>query len=142
MPGRFWEKEIEIMKPQELRKLQLRRLKKTLRQAAQSPFYSKLFKKHRISTEKIKSLDDLKNLPFTTKQDLRDQFPYGFLTVPKEKVVRLHSSSGTTGRATAIFHTQKDLDGWANLVARCMYMVGVRKDDVFQNMSGYGLFTG
>jgi len=84
----------------------------------------------------------LKDLPFTTKQDLRDQFPYGFLAVPNEKIVRLHSSSGTTGRATAIFHTQKDLDGWANLVARCMYMAGVRKQDVFQNMSGYGLFTG
>jgi phenylacetate-CoA ligase len=85
---------------------------------------------------------NLKDLPFTTKQDLRDQYPYGFLTVPREKIVRLHSSSGTTGRATAIFHTQKDLDGWANLVARCMYMAGVRKQDVFQNMSGYGLFTG
>jgi len=142
MAGPFWEREIETLKPKELRRLQLRRLKKTLRQAGTSPFYSGLFKKHQVSAEKVESLEDLKEIPFTTKQDLRDQFPYGFLTVPREKIVRLHSSSGTTGRATAVFHTQKDLDGWANLVARCMYMAGVRKQDVFQNMSGYGLFTG
>ena len=142
MAGPFWEREIETLKPKELRRLQLRRLKKTLRQAGTSPFYSGLFKKHQVSAEKVESLEDLKEFPFTTKQDLRDQFPYGFLTVPREKIVRLHSSSGTTGRATAVFHTQKDLDGWANLVARCMYMAGVRKQDVFQNMSGYGLFTG
>jgi phenylacetate-coenzyme A ligase PaaK-like adenylate-forming protein len=142
MAGPFWEREIETLKPKELRRLQLRRLKKTLRQAGTSPFYSGLFKKHRVSAEKVEGLEDLKEIPFTTKQDLRDQFPYGFLTVPREKIVRLHSSSGTTGRATAVFHTQKDLGGWANLVARCMYMAGVRKQDVFQNMSGYGLFTG
>ncbi|HXZ35168.1 MAG TPA: phenylacetate--CoA ligase [Thermodesulfobacteriota bacterium] len=142
MADPFWEREIETLKPKELRRLQLRRLKKTLRQAATSPFYSGLFKKHQVSAEKVESLEDLKEIPFTTKQDLRDQFPYGLLTVPREKIVRLHSSSGTTGRATAVFHTQKDLDGWANLVARCMYMAGVRKQDVFQNMSGYGLFTG
>ena len=142
MAGPFWEREIETLKPKELRRLQLRRLKKTLRQAGKSPFYSGLFKKHQVSAEKVESLEDLKEIPLTTKQDLRDQFPYGLLTVPREKIVRLHSSSGTTGRATAVFHTQKDLDGWANLVARCMYMAGVRKQDVFQNMSGYGLFTG
>ncbi len=142
MAGPFWEREIETLRPKDLRRLQLRRLKKALRQAGTSPFYSGLFKKHRVSAEKVESLEDLKQIPFTTKQDLRDQFPYGFLTVPREKIVRLHSSSGTTGRATAVFHTQKDLDGWANLVARCMYMAGVRKHDVFQNMSGYGLFTG
>jgi phenylacetate-CoA ligase len=142
MAGQFWEREIETLRPKDLRRLQLSRLKKTLRQAGKSPFYSGLFKKHRLSLEKIASLEDLKQIPFTTKQDLRDQFPYGFLSVSREKIVRLHSSSGTTGRATAVFHTQKDLDGWANLVARCMYMAGVRKHDVFQNMSGYGLFTG
>jgi phenylacetate-CoA ligase len=142
MGGQFWEREIETLRPKDLRRLQLRRLRKTLRQAGRSPFYSGLFKQHRLSAEKVESLEDLKQIPFTTKQDLRDQFPYGFLTVPREKIVRLHSSSGTTGRATAVFHTQKDLDGWANLVARCMYMAGVRKHDVFQNMSGYGLFTG
>jgi len=138
----FWEKEIETMKAKELRRLQLSRFKKTLRQAVKSPFYSRVFKRHRISPEKIKNLEEVRNLPFTTKEDLRKEFPYGFLTMAKEKIVRVHSSSGTTGRAVAVFHTQKDLDGWANLVARCMYMAGVRNGDVFQNMVGYGLFTG
>jgi phenylacetate-CoA ligase len=130
------------MPAKELRKLQLGRLKKTLRQAENSPAYAKIFKTHRISPAKIKTLDDLKHLPFTTKEDLRKQFPYGYVTLPKEKIVRVHSSSGTTGQATAVFHSPKDLGGWANLVARCMYMAGVRKGDVFQNMVGYGLFTG
>lgn len=138
----FWQKEIETMPRQELQRLQLRRLRKTLRQAVNSPFYAQIFKEQGISPEKIKSLSDLKNLPLTTKEDLRTHFPFGFLCVPQDKIVRVHSSSGTTGRATAIFHTRKDLDDWANLVARCMYMAGVRKHDVFQNMVGYGLFTG
>ncbi|MGQ9693582.1 MAG: phenylacetate--CoA ligase family protein [Thermodesulfobacteriota bacterium] len=138
----FWQKEIETMPRQELQRLQLRRLRKTLRQAVNSPFYAQIFKEQGISPEKIKSLSDLKNLPLTTKEDLRAYYPFGFLCVPQDKIVRVHSSSGTTGRATAIFHTRKDLDDWANLVARCMYMAGVRKHDVFQNMVGYGLFTG
>jgi len=108
----------------------------------ESPFYSRVFKAHRLAPEKIKTLGDVGHLPFTTKEDLREHFPFGFLAVGKAKIVRVHSSSGTTGRATAVFHTQKDLDRWANLIARCMYMVGVRRGDVFQNMVGYGLFTG
>ena len=138
----FWERNIETMDRKELTRLQLRRLKKTLKQATKSPAYSKMFKTHRISPEKIRTLDDLQRLPFTTKEDLRKQFPYGFVTIKKEKIVRVHSSSGTTGRATAVFHTAGDLEGWADTVARCMYMAGVRRGDVFQNMVGYGLFTG
>lgn len=138
----FWEKEIEALPLKELQRLQLSRLRRSLQQAEKSPAYSKLFKAKRISREKIKTLADLKFLPFTTKEDLRKNFPYGYVSVPKEKLVRLHSSSGTTGRATAVFHTLKDLEQWTNLVARCMYMAGVRKGDVFQNMMGYGLFTG
>jgi len=138
----YWERAIETMPGRELRRLQLSRLQKTLRQAEKSAAYAKIFKTHRISPGKIKNLDDLKRLPFTTKEDLRKHFPFGFIAVPQDKIVRVHSSSGTTGRATAVFHTPGDLDGWANLVARCMYMAGVRRDDVFQNMVGYGLFTG
>ncbi len=138
----YWEKEIETMPVKDLRRLQLTRLKKTIRQAGKSPAYEKIFKAHRVSPDKIKSLEDFKNLPFTTKEDLRKNFPFGFVTVPKENIVRVHSSSGTTGRATAVFHTSRDLQGWANLIARCMYMAGVRKSDVFQNIVGYGLFTG
>jgi len=138
----FWERQIEKVPRKELQRLQLSRVKRTLRQAAKSPFYGKLFKKIKFTVEKLRRLDDLRNLPLTTKEDLRKEFPYGFVALPMEKVVRVHSSSGTTGRATAVFHTAKDLEGWANLVARCMYMAGVRKNDVFQNMTGYGLFTG
>ena len=116
----FWEREIETMPVKELRRLQLGRLQRTLRQAGKSSAYAKIFKTHRVSPEKIKTLDDLKRLPFTTKEDLRKHFPYGFIAVPKDKIVRVHSSSGTTGRATAVFHTPADLEGWANLVARCM----------------------
>lgn len=138
----YWEREIEKMPRKDLEKLQLSRLKKTFKQAAKSPFYGQLFKKNKLSIEKLKKLDDLNNIPFTVKEDLRREFPYGCVTLPMEQIVRVHSSSGTTGRATAVFHTVKDLEGWANLVARCMYMAGVRRNDVFQNMTGYGLFTG
>ena len=85
---------------------------------------------------------DIRELPFTTKADLRDAFPYGFLAVPLDEVVRLHSSSGTTGNPTVIYHTQADIAAWQDLVARCMYMAGMRYTDVFQNIMGYGLFTG
>ncbi len=138
----FWEKAIETIGRKELGHFQLERFRESVRQAGKSPFYALLFREHGISPEKISSLEDIGSFPFTTKENLREQFPYGLLTVSREKIVRVHSSSGTTGRATAVFHTQKDLDAWANLIARCMYMAGVRKGDVFQNMVGYGLFTG
>ena len=95
-----------------------------------------------ITPDDIKTLDDVRKLPFTTKQDLRDNYPFGFACVPLSKCTRLHSSSGTTGNPTVILHTQKDIDEWANAVARCLHMVGLRPDDVFQNSSGYGMFTG
>jgi phenylacetate-CoA ligase len=107
-----------------------------------SPFYKKRFEENGLTPDSIKSLDDLKKIPFTTKQDLRDNYPFGIASVPLEKAVRLHSSSGTTGNPTVILHTQKDLDEWANAVARCLHMVGLRPGDVFQNSSGYGMFTG
>jgi phenylacetate-CoA ligase len=84
----------------------------------------------------------LRKIPFTTKNDLRENYPFGMAAVPLEKTVRLHSSSGTTGNPTVVLHTQRDLDQWAEAVARCLYMVGLRKSDVFQNSSGYGMFTG
>ncbi|MEA2014005.1 MAG: phenylacetate--CoA ligase, partial [Thermodesulfobacteriota bacterium] len=88
------------------------------------------------------SLEDIKKIPFTTKDDLREHWPYGFLAVSKDKLVRMHSSSGTTGRAIVIFHTIDDIKEWTNIVARSMYMTGMRSSDVFQNMMTYGLFTG
>ncbi len=138
----YWEEGIETMKRSELEKLQVERLKNTINSASQSPFYNKIFKENNITAESIQSLEDLQRIPFTTKEDLRNNYPFGLAAVPLEKVVRLHSSSGTTGNPTVVLHTQKDLDAWANQVARCMYMVGLRNTDVFQNTSGYGMFTG
>ena len=134
--------EMETMTREEIEKLQLERLKKTVKHCMNSPFYKKRFEECNLKPEDIKSLDDIRKIPFTTKQDLRDNYPYGLAAVPLKDVVRLHSSSGTTGTPTVILHTQKDLDEWANAVARCLHMVGLRAGDIFQNSSGYGMFTG
>ncbi len=134
--------EMETLTRPEIEKLQLERLQKTVRHCMNSPFYKQRFAENNLSPDDIQTLDDLKKIPFTTKQDLRDTYPFGMASVPLEKCVRLHSSSGTTGNPTVILHTQKDLDEWANAVARCLHMVGLRPNDVFQNSSGYGMFTG
>ena len=133
--------EMETLTRPEIEKLQLERLQKTVRHCMNSP-YKKRFEDNHLKPEDIRSLNDLRKIPFTTKQDLRDTYPFGMAAVPLEKAVRLHSSSGTTGNPTVILHTQKDLDEWANAVARCLYMVGLRPGDIFQNSSGYGMFTG
>lgn len=138
----YLHKELETLTRPEIEKLQLERLQKTVRHCMNSPFYKQRFAENHLSPEDIRSLDDLQKIPFTTKQDLRDTYPFGLVSVPLEKTVRLHSSSGTTGNPTVILHTQKDLDEWANAVARCLYMVGLRPGDIFQNSSGYGMFTG
>ncbi|MCD6154070.1 MAG: phenylacetate--CoA ligase [Syntrophobacterales bacterium] len=138
----YWEKEIETMSREKLEDLQLSRLKESLKRASRAFFYDKSFKKTGFNPDKISSLRDIENIPFTTKDDLREHWPYGFLAVSKDELVRMHSSSGTTGRATVIFHTANDINEWTNLVARSMYMTGMRKSDVFQNMMTYGLFTG
>ena len=134
--------ELETMTRPEIEKLQMERLRTTLQRCMNAPFYKKRFEEHGLKPEDIRSLEDLRKIPFTTKQDLRDNYPFGMSVVPLEQVVRLHSSSGTTGTPTVILHTQKDLDEWANAVARCLYMVGLRPGDIFQNSSGYGMFTG
>ncbi len=131
----------EFFTREEIEALQLRRLKETLKRAIRSKFYFEKLGDFDPETE-IKDLNDIRKLPFTTKQDLRDNYPIGFLTEPIKNIVRLHSSSGTTGNPTVVLFTKRDLDVWADLVARCMYMVGIRSSDVFQNISGYGLFTG
>jgi len=142
-PVQFYDKEIETLDLEALQALQLIRLKDTVRRALRSPFYSERFSPLGLAPEDIQSISEIEHLPFTVKEDLRgDAYPYGFLAVSKDHLVRLHASSGTTGRPTVIFHTKEDLDAWAGLLARCMFMVGVRPSDVFQNMIGYGLFTG
>jgi phenylacetate-CoA ligase len=134
----YWEQELETMPREELAHLQLERLNASLRRAKQTPHYSRRLQ----GLDGVSSLEELAALPFTEKQDLREGFPYGFLAVDRERVIRLHSSSGTTGNPTVVFHTRRDIEGWANLIARSMYTTGVRPADVFQNMMGYGLFTG
>jgi phenylacetate-CoA ligase len=138
----YWEKELETMDRGQLAILQSERLRNSVKQAVQSYYYGKVFTDAGLHPEDIRTLDDIGKIPFTTKDDLRENWPYGFLAVPKDELIRMHSSSGTTGRATVIFHTKSDVDAWTNLVARCMYMTGLRKSDVFQNMMTYGLFTG
>lgn len=134
--------ELETLSLSRLEKLQMERLQQTLARCMRIPFYKQRFAACGLRPEDIRTLDDVRKLPFTTKQDLRDNYPFGLSAVPLEEVVRLHSSSGTTGTPTVILHTQHDLDEWANAVARCLYMVGLRKGDIFQNSSGYGMFTG
>jgi phenylacetate-CoA ligase len=139
----YWNPETEKMPREELRALQLHRLRKTAALALNTPFYRKRLAAAGIrEAGDIKSLDDLARIPFTGKQDLRDGFPWGFLAVSREEIVRLHASSGTTGIPTTIYFNRGDLARWADYVARCIYGTGCNKTDVFQNMISYGLFTG
>lgn len=132
----------ELWGRERLASVQLARLRAVVAQAAKCSFYAEQLDKAGVTPENITTLDDVRRIPMTTKDDLRAHYPTGLLCVPQAEIVRMHCSSGTTGTPTAICHTQNDLNSWADLMARSMHMVGVRREDVFQNMSGYGLFTG
>ena len=135
--------ELETMPRDKLAELQLERLKKIVAHAyANVPHYKKKFDAMGIKPEDVKSLDDLARLPFTVKDDLRDNYPFGMFAVPQEQVVRVHASSGTTGKPTVVGYTREDLDTWANLMARSMAAAGARPGDMVHNAYGYGLFTG
>ncbi len=121
---------------------QLARLRATVERAMRAPFYAERLAKAGVTPDSLRTLDDVRRIPFTTKSDLRSQYPYGLACVPREAFVRMHCSSGTTGSPVAICYTRGDLDSWASLMARSMFVAGVRESDVFQNMSGYGMFTG
>jgi phenylacetate-CoA ligase len=138
----FWNEKMETLRGENLEALQLKRLKWTLRQAMKIPFYHRRFHDEGIRPGDVKSLDDVRKLPFTHKKELREGYPFGFLAVPREKVIRIHTTSGTTGKPTVVGYTRKDLAQWAELIARNMTMVGLREGDVFQNAVNYGLFTG
>jgi phenylacetate-CoA ligase len=138
----YWQEELETISRQDLGKLQLERLRKTVERAGKVPFYQKIFAENNLSADTLRTPEDLKKFPFTTKNDLRNNYPFGMAAIPLKECVRLHSSSGTTGNPTVVLHSAKDLDEWANQVARSMYMVGIRDADIFQNTSGYGMFTG
>lgn len=140
---RFWNEEIEKMERPDLEALQLGRLKSQINRALKTPFYRSHFEEAGItSSNQIQSIRDLSKLPFTTKHDLRDSYPYGMMAVDKEDVVRLHASSGTTGKPTVIYLTQGDLDACTDITARSVVCTGGSREDVFQNMMTYGLFTG
>jgi phenylacetate-CoA ligase len=138
----FWNNEIETMDRRDLEALQMKRLSLALRSAAATPFYKKFFADAGADIEKISSLQKLRDLPMTGKNDLRLSYPDGMVAVPRSEIVRMHASSGTTGKSTVIFYTANDIANWADLIARCMAATGTTRDDVFQNMMGYGLFTG
>ena len=133
----------ETLPREELEALQLRRLKDLCNRVyANVPFYRRRFDELGITPSDIRSLKDVKLLPFTEKQDLRNNFPYGLFAVPPQNIVRLHASSGTTGKATVIGDTRRDLDNWADLMARCLSMAGANASDFVHVAFGYGLFTG
>jgi len=139
----IWDEEFESMPREALEALQLYRLRKTVERVYSTvPFYKKVFDKARVTPSKIKSLDDLRRLPFTEKTDLRDNYPFGLFTLPLHEVVRIHASSGTTGKPTVVGYTKRDIDTWSTLMARTLSCGGVKKGDVVQNAYGYGLFTG
>ena len=124
----FWDKKNETLKPDELRELQLKRLKKTLDQVQNVAFYRNLLSEAEIKKSSIKTLEDIRKIPFTKKQDLRNGYPFGFFAVPIKQVVRIHTTSGTTGKPTVVGYTRKDLDTWSDLIARNMTMVGITEE--------------
>ncbi|GHV85040.1 phenylacetate-coenzyme A ligase [Spirochaetia bacterium] len=143
MDFQYWNEHFEKMPRRELEAWQLERLRETVGHALRTPFYQKRLTEAGIKNPaSIQTLADLQRIPFTGKQDLREGFPYGFLSIPREAVVRLHASSGTTGIPTTIYFSRDDINRWTSFVARCIYGTGCTKADVFQNMITYGLFTG
>ena len=135
--------EYESMSVAKLKELQLERLKWSVRHAYDNnPYYHKKFEAAGFHPDQLKSLDDMRRIPFLTKQEMRDNYPYGLFAVPMRNVVRVHSSSGTTGNATVVGYTKADIDLWATLMARTMAAAGASADDIVQVAYGYGLFTG
>lgn len=139
----IWNEKIECMSRDELTALQSERLVKLVDYVYSNvEFYRKKMQAIGLIPKDIKGIEDIEKLPFTTKDDLRDNYPFGLFAVPRSEIVRLHASSGTTGKATVVGYTQGDIDNWAECVARCMAMSGVTKNDILQVAYGYGLFTG
>jgi len=139
----IYNEEYETLPREALEALQLKRLQQVVNRVYHSVgFYKKSYDKAGVTPDNLKTLDDLKRFPFTTKQDLRDNYPFGMFAAPMSNVVRLHASSGTTGRSTVVGYTKRDIDTWAELVARCLVAANLTKNDVIHNAYGYGLFTG
>ncbi len=143
MSGLYWEEDYETMPREKLRVLQAERLKSTLINVYENvKFYKDRIDNCGLNPYKFKDIDDIAKLPFTTKEDLRDNYPFGLFARPMNDIVRIHSSSGTTGNPTVVSYTKNDIALWGNLIARDLYGAGARKNDIIQNSYGYGLFTG
>lgn len=139
----IYNEEYETMPRQALEALQLKRLQKQIaRIYATVPYYAAKMDEAGVKPEDIKTLADIQKLPFTTKEDLRKNYPFGLFTVPMDEVVRIHASSGTTGQPTVVGYTKKDIKGWAEIMARCLNAAGAQASDIIHNAYGYGLFTG
>ncbi len=139
----IWNDDFETLPREAIESLQLKRLQQTVQRVyATVPFYREGLRKAGVTPEMIRSLDDLRRLPFTLKQDMRDNYPYGLFAVPLEQIVRIHASSGTTGKPTVVGYTRRDIENWAEMMARSFVAAGVHKGDVIHNAYGYGLFTG
>ena len=139
----IWNKEAECMSENDKEALQLKRLQAVVKRAYENvPYYRKRFDEAGVKPEDIKTLKDIEKLPFTTKTDLRDAYPFGMFAVPEDEIVEVHTTSGTTGKPTVSGYTVKDLDIWGEVIARALGMAGAGKKDIIQNAYGYGLFTG
>lgn len=139
----IWNREIECLKRSDVEELQLQNLKQIVKYAYEKvPFYKKRLDEAGVSPDSIQSLKDIERIPFTTKNDLRDNYPYSLFAVPMKEIVRVHASSGTTGKPIVVGYTKKDLDNWSECIARLVVAAGGRDDDIAQVVFGYGLFTG
>jgi len=139
----FWDSNIELMSREKLEMLQLERLKKTLINVYENvSFYKKRLDDCGVNPYKFSSFDELEKIPFTTKEDLRINYPFNMFARPLNKIVRIHSSSGTTGNPTVVAYTKYDIEVWGDIIARQLFALGIRSGDVVQNSYGYGLFTG
>ncbi|MEN6321668.1 MAG: phenylacetate--CoA ligase [Syntrophaceae bacterium] len=139
----IYNEEFETLPREVLETLQAKRLQQVVQRVYHTVgFYRKAFDKAGVNPDDIKTLPDITRLPFTTKQDLRDNYPFGLFAAPMSSIVRLHASSGTTGRAVVVGYTKRDIDTWSELMARCYVAAGLNKNDIIHNAYGYGLFTG
>ena len=139
----YWNKEIECIDNDKLRELQLERLKKVVKRVYENvEFYRKKLDKAGVKPEDIKSLEDIRYIPFTTKQEMREVYPFNLFAVPLDEVIEIHTTSGTTGKPVVAGYTKEDIEIWSEVMARCLTMMGVNNKDIIQIAYGYGLFTG
>jgi phenylacetate-CoA ligase len=139
----IYNEEFETLPREALKALQIKRLQQVLQRVYHTVgFYKKSLDAAKIKPDDIKSMADMKKLPFITRQDLRDNYPFGLFSVPMSSIVRLHASSGTSGRSTVFGYTKRDIETWSDLIARCLVAAGLTKNDIIHNAFGYGLFTG